>query len=79
MVLGYSPSLRHTSDGGRTWHYVNLGIATHLAAMALANDHDGWVAGADGLIIAATDRGQTWVRQPSGTTAVLRQIAVPGS
>ncbi|MCS7016436.1 MAG: YCF48-related protein, partial [Gemmatales bacterium] len=45
-----------------------------IRALWFVDEHEGWAAGDDGLILHTIDGGQTWERQKSGTRAHLRSV-----
>ena len=65
-LLGHAPctagtclSLARTRDGGQTWHGVPA-PATTATSVRFADDHDGWIFGAD--LYATHDGGSTWTK-----------------
>lgn len=66
--------LLYTDDGGETWQRQRAPSRLELIHIDFANDKRGWIAGAEGTILATVDGGQTWTKQASGTTATIYHI-----
>src|SRR5438477_8313483 len=45
-----------------------------LHAVQFVDKHEGWAAGADGVVWHTIDGGKHWERQPTGTRAALRAV-----
>lgn len=61
-----------THDGGQNWLTQNIDHS--LIAIDFANDSTGWASGPFGVIYKTTDYGETWVKQPSTSTALINSI-----
>jgi photosystem II stability/assembly factor-like uncharacterized protein len=77
--------LSSSSDGGRSWQARTLPLAADVAPPGLAygpvlNDITfadalhGWIVGSQGLVLATSDGGVTWVRQASGSRQNLQTV-----
>ncbi|HAF23049.1 MAG TPA: hypothetical protein DHU55_09440 [Blastocatellia bacterium] len=66
--------LIYTNDGGETWQRQQAPSRLELIHIDFTNDKRGWIAGAEGTILATTDGGQTWSKQNSGTSATIFHI-----
>jgi photosystem II stability/assembly factor-like uncharacterized protein len=66
--------LLHTDNAGETWQRQRAPSRLELIHIDFANDKRGWIAGAEGTILATVDGGQTWSKQQSGTTATIFHI-----
>ena len=63
-----------SSDGGVTWQRVYT-TDERLFAIAFADELHGWAAGAEGMLLATADGGQTWWPLASPTTAATHGLA----
>ncbi len=88
-LLG-AAQLLSSGDGGRSWAPVALplpedrppdGIASDplLKDITFADARNGWIVGRDGLVLATTDGGATWVRQATGTRQTLLTARATGA
>jgi photosystem II stability/assembly factor-like uncharacterized protein len=66
--------LLYTDNAGETWQRQQAPSRLELIHIDFANDKRGWIAGAEGTILATVDGGQTWTKQESGTTATIFHI-----
>lgn len=63
------PILKRTSDGGKTWEYVQDAVLSQfpeLTKIALLDGKTGFAIGANGLIAKTTDGGASWEQKKSG-------------
>jgi photosystem II stability/assembly factor-like uncharacterized protein len=58
-----------SDDLGVNWRQVPAPVSVTLTAVRFVNDTAGWATGHSGVVLATTDRGETWVRQLDGVTA----------
>ena len=56
------------------WRPLPSGISEDLFAVHFIDAAQGWVVGANGALLQTIDAGQTWQKQPSGTTTQLNSI-----
>jgi len=66
--------LLYTDNAGETWQRQRAPSRLELIHIDFANDKRGWIAGAEGTILATVDGGQKWTKQESGTTATIFHI-----
>lgn len=59
-IVGYSGTIKKTSDGGDTWKSQLSGVQSNLWDVCFINNQTGWVCGADNTILKTTDAGETW-------------------
>lgn len=82
--------LLSSSDGGRDWKAQTLPLPPDIAPrwltgtaalrdIAFADDRHGWIVGRQGLVLATTDGGLTWVRQASGSRQTLVTVHAPSA
>jgi photosystem II stability/assembly factor-like uncharacterized protein len=83
-------SLLSSIDGGLHWTAQALSIPSEvqlaglasepvLNDIAFADDRNGWIVGRQGLVLATTDGGASWVRQASGSRQSLHMIRATGA
>ncbi|MGI9519360.1 MAG: YCF48-related protein, partial [Pirellulaceae bacterium] len=82
-VTGDRGLLLKTSDGGRHWETLNLGIDCRLESVFFISDTHGWVAGgyyhpqgttSMGVLFQTTDGGVTWKQLKGITIPKINQI-----
>jgi photosystem II stability/assembly factor-like uncharacterized protein len=69
-VVGFSGSIRHTTDGGALWNNQDT-VIDNLTACSFVNGNTGTVVGYSGTILRTTDGGATWTRQTTGDATWL--------
>jgi photosystem II stability/assembly factor-like uncharacterized protein len=70
--------LLYTDNAGETWQRQRAPSRLELIHIDFANDKRGWIAGADGTILATVDGGNSWTRQETGTNATIFHIDFRG-
>ncbi len=55
-----------SDDEGTTWRQVIVPTRAMLTGVAFGDARHGWASGHDGVILATTDGGQSWLKQVSG-------------
>ena len=55
-----------SDDEARTWRQVVAPTRAMLTGVSFAGAQNGWAVGHDGVILATTDAGETWIRQDAG-------------
>ncbi len=58
-----------SADGGATWKQSVVPVSSDLTAVYFVNDKNGWAVGHDGVVLATTDGGESWVKQLDGRAA----------
>jgi photosystem II stability/assembly factor-like uncharacterized protein len=66
--------LLYTDNAGETWQRQPAPSRLELIHIDFANDKRGWIAGANGTILATVDGGASWKRQETRTTATIFHI-----
>ena len=59
-IVGYSGTIKKTSDGGDNWESQLSGVQSNLWDVCFINNKIGWVCGADNTILKTADSGETW-------------------
>ncbi|WP_321393644.1 WD40/YVTN/BNR-like repeat-containing protein [Emcibacter sp.] len=68
-----------SADGGNSWSPTGpVPNEFYSAASYFRSENEGWVGGLQGIILHTEDGGQTWVRQPSGTSSPIYNIFETG-
>jgi photosystem II stability/assembly factor-like uncharacterized protein len=57
------PTIRATSDGGRSWHAEHASGTNGLSAVSFADDRHGWAVGVHNLMLVTSDGGVRWTVQ----------------
>jgi photosystem II stability/assembly factor-like uncharacterized protein len=55
-----------SADDGKSWKQVLVPTRAMLTGVSFGDATHGWAVGHDGVILATSDGGRTWVRQDSG-------------
>ena len=66
--------LLYTDNAGETWQRQRAPSRLELIHIDFANDKRGWIAGANGTILATVDGGASWTKQETKTTATIFHI-----
>lgn len=74
-----SISIRHTTDGGKTWTTQNPGPSPTfpynlLREVVFVNSKSGWAAGDNGTIYHTADGGIKWDKQNSGVSTSIKYL-----
>jgi photosystem II stability/assembly factor-like uncharacterized protein len=76
---GYTHSIiLHSTDEGVTWRRQKLDDERYAHEVYFRDRSNGWVAGADGLLIRSTDAGKTWSKRRAPTHATLMWVQFAG-
>jgi photosystem II stability/assembly factor-like uncharacterized protein len=59
-IVGYSGTIKHTSDGGVTWNSQQSGVSFNLWDVCFVNDRNGWICGAGNTVLRTNDGGNSW-------------------
>ena len=57
------PTIRATSNGGRTWHAQHAAGTNGLNDVSFVDDHHGWAVGVHNLLVVTSDGGTHWTVQ----------------
>ena len=55
-----SPTIRATSNGGRSWHAQHAPGTNGLSGVSFADDRHGWAVGVHNLVLVTSDAGARW-------------------
>ena len=64
VTTGEFGGVLRTTDGGASWHGVSTGSDAILFDVHFVDTSFGWAVGMFGEVIATTNSGDSWVRQP---------------
>jgi len=67
FLVGSEGNIIKTTDTGRTWENIPVGVVEDLWDITFVNRQTGFVVGDFGRILKTTDGGQTWRKTDSGT------------
>ncbi|MCK9408120.1 MAG: YCF48-related protein [Bacteroidetes bacterium] len=73
-AVGYSGTIRRTTDGGVTWSTQTSGTLTDFLGVHFIDVNTGWVVGGSGKIFSTTDGGATWSSQTSGLSTTIEDV-----
>lgn len=59
-IVGYSGTIKKTSDGGETWINQESGVLSNLWDVCFINNQNGWVCGDSNTILFTIDGGNSW-------------------
>jgi photosystem II stability/assembly factor-like uncharacterized protein len=59
-IVGYSGTIKHTSDGGETWIAQQSDVSSNLWDICFLDNKTGWICGANNAILSTTDGGISW-------------------
>ena len=71
---GISPAGSYAAITGY-WEEQNSTVEKELYGLSFADEDEGWVVGADGVILHTRNGGETWIQQESGTVCDLHSVA----
>jgi photosystem II stability/assembly factor-like uncharacterized protein len=73
-------ALLKTTDGGLTWTNKNFDASIKtFQDIAFVDESNGYIVGNDGLIYRTFNGGNTWIKQESGVTTILRDVEIIGT
>lgn len=72
VAVGQRGTVLRSDDGGASFTQASVPVSTDLTSVFFASPERGWVVGHDGVVLATTDGGRSWLRQLDG-----RQLALP--
>lgn len=75
-IVGYSGTIKHTSDGGDTWKTQYSGVQSNLWDIFFINNQIGWICGADNTILKTVNAGYTWNHISSANISDKINVAI---
>jgi photosystem II stability/assembly factor-like uncharacterized protein len=76
FMAGYEGLLAHSSDHGRNWEEIPIGVTKSLYAIESLDPHSGVAVGEDGLVVYVYDDGDRHVVESCSHEVDLRAVAV---
>lgn len=64
--VGQRGHVVYSDDQGRSWRQAKVPVSSDLVAVSFPSAQQGWAVGHDGVVLATSDGGATWVRQLDG-------------
>ena len=55
-----------STDEGKTWSQAKVPVSSDLTAVYFPSATHGWAVGHDGVVLASTDGGTSWIKQLDG-------------
>lgn len=59
-IIGYSGTIKNTTDGGKNWEKQSSNVQSNLWDLCFNNKETGWICGADNTLLKTTNAGRTW-------------------
>ncbi|MBK7519879.1 MAG: BNR domain-containing protein [Gammaproteobacteria bacterium] len=69
VAVGERGHVLYSDDNGLGWVQARVPATSMLTAVFFIDERRGWAVGHDGMILATTDRGETWALQRDGLAA----------
>lgn len=66
VAAGVRGHVLYSDDQGASWKQAAVPVRSDLTALAFPDASHGWAVGHDGVVLATTDGGASWVRQLDG-------------
>lgn len=63
-----------SDDNGKNWRQSKVPVSVSLTRVFFVNDKAGWAIGHGGVVLATTDRGDTWVKQLDGAISAKLEL-----
>ena len=78
--FGYGVGMIHTTDGGLTWNYQELGMIGNAFDLGFRNDKEGWAPlGPNQKFIYTRDGGSTWTAISTPDSTAIYNVTFPDS
>lgn len=61
-IIGYSGTIKKTSDGGKTWISQPSETTANLWDISFIDNETGWICGAENTVLKTANSGQTWTK-----------------
>ncbi|WP_041657912.1 YCF48-related protein [Azoarcus sp. KH32C] len=66
VVAGQRGHILYSDDAGKNWTQAEVPVSSDLTAVHFPTSQKGWAVGHDGVVLATTDGGKSWVKQLDG-------------
>lgn len=66
VAVGRRGHILYSDDGGQAWTQARVPVQSDLTAVSFPDAEHGWAVGHDGVVLASSDAGVTWVKQLDG-------------
>ena len=82
-AVGDRGTIRHTNDGGRSWHPQQSGLDCSLESVFFIDRQTGWAVGGEshpythtssGVVLSTRDGGRSWTRNPHAFLPALELV-----
>lgn len=75
VAVGEQGHIIYSDDGAASWTHAEVPLSLMLTSVCFATPDLGWAVGHQGVILATTDRGETWQMQLDGREIARMQHA----
>jgi len=75
-IVGDNGIVFRTSDGGKNWELMRIGLFPPLFSVFLRNQSEGWAVGQNGLVLKTNDGGENWTEMKVPTERSLFKIRI---
>jgi photosystem II stability/assembly factor-like uncharacterized protein len=69
VAVGQRGHILYSDDQGKHWIQAGVPVSSDLTAVSFPSPRMGWAVGQDGVVLATTDGGTTWIKQLDGNAA----------
>lgn len=66
VAVGQRGHILYSDDMGKNWAQADVPVSSDLTAVFFPTPQKGWAVGHDGVVLASTDGGGSWVKQLDG-------------
>lgn len=66
VAVGQRGHILYSDDGGMKWTQATVPVQSDLTAVSFPDNQHGWAVGHDGVVLATSDAGATWLKQLDG-------------
>ena len=78
--FGYGAGMIHTSDGGLSWQYQEIGMQGNAFDLDFRNDKEAWAPmGQRRVFIYSMDTGSSWKEMPTPDSVAIYDVTFPDS
>jgi len=66
VAVGQRGHIVYSDDQGKSWRQARVAVSSDLVAVSFPTPQRGWAVGHDGVVLATSDAGASWVKQLDG-------------
>jgi photosystem II stability/assembly factor-like uncharacterized protein len=75
-IVGYSGTIKKSSNGGETWISQKSDVQSNLWDVCFINNQIGWICGADNTLLKTIDGGMTWTKIVLSDSTDIVNVAI---